>query len=577
MKMKKTIALLLSLVSTCSLFACGDDGDGNKLTLEVVGMDGGIGNQWLFNLEEEFEEKFAQTQYGNRVGVNLEISQKQGLSKIDIAADAYAVYFAERADIQQFGSAGAALDITDIVMEEDENGRSIDSLMTDQVKARFKNAEGRYYGIPHYNYYSGLSYDVETFDKYFAYFADSDNDSQVVSEHKSKYGNATFIANVAAKKSCGPDGEFGTYDDGLPSSLQELIILCDYLKESGVSPLVLSGQWKNMENYLIAGLWPALAGYDAMQTIYSFDGTIEAIKLDANGNYIFTNEPLFEGIDYIKKPETEIIEITQANGYRTTDMVEKYWAYAFTEAAMKEDFFDSASLMNTTSHTDAQSNLIFGSKAKGQNDKGMLMDGSYWWNESVLAENFENYAMHTGNSAERKIRFMSMPTSLNTTTTEGEGEPVTLLDMGLGNTYVNNNIKNKPEVIAAVRDLLQFVYSDAKLREFTVTTGITRPLDYTLTEEDRSKLDGYSSALLHMTEVGRVVTCGGDNDIFRSYSTVLRICLSCVRFKNYWDGKPYSSTYQAIEAGSNARTVMETSRIAPSEWGQYYSAASSQQ
>lgn len=573
MKMRKPIALLLSLVSTCSLFACGGD-KGNKLTLEVVGMDGGIGNQWLFDLEEEFEEKFAQTQYGDRVGVDLEISQKQGLAKIDIQADGYAVYFAERADIQQFGAAGAVLDITDIVMEEDENGRTIDSLMTDATKARFKDAEGKYWGLPHYTFYSGLSYDVDTFNRYFAYFADSDNNSQVVSEYESKYGTATFIANVAAKKSCGPDGEFGTYDDGLPSSLQELIILCSYLKENGVAPLVLSGQWKNMCNYLTAGLWPALAGAEAISTIYTFDGTIEAIKLDANGDYIFTNELLFEGVEGIYKPETEIVEITEANGHRTTDMVEEYWATAFIEAAKQEGFFCSSSLVSTTTHTGAQSNLIYGSKASGQSDKGMLIDGSYWWNESKLANTFEEYAMSTNDSPDRNIRFMSLPTSLNTTTTEGNGEPVTLLDVGHGNTYVNNNIKNKPEVIAAVRDFLQFVYSDAKLRAFTASTGITRPLDYTLTDEDMSNLDGYQVALLEMNEVGNVVTAGADNDLFRKFYNTFRLGLSSNPLKNTWNNKTYSNSYMALENGSNSRAIMETSRIKPSEWVQYYTPSS---
>lgn len=574
MKIKKPIALLLSLVSACSLFACGGGGaNGKKLTLEVCGFDGGIGNEWLFAMEEEFEEKFANTQYGKYTGVNLEISQKQGLTDTNILADAYAVYFADRADIPLFAALGSAFDITDIVMEEDENGRTIDSLMTDHVKSRFL-IDGKYYGLPHYESFGGVSYDVETFDKNLAYFADTTsgyNGPQDYNYYNTKFGTGVFIANEESTRSCGPDGVFDTFDDGLPTSLVEMLILCDYLKENGVSPFVLSGQWKNMEVVMSIGLFAALAGYDALQTCYSFDGEIEAIKLDANGNYIFTNEPLFPGVDGIYKPETEKVQITQANGHRTTDMVEKYYSFAFTQVAMQEGFFDSSSLVSTVSHTDAQSNVIFGSKAKGQNDKGMLIDSNFWWNESKMAGNFDAYALTTNSDQERIIRYMSLPTSLDTTTTEGNGEPITLLDGAHGNMYVNNNIKNKPELIAAVRDFIQLAYSDAKLREFTVITGMTRPLDYTLTEEDKTQLDGWGNHFLHLHEVGNVLNYGGDNDLVRKYYAAFRICMSALRWKNTWDGKAYSNAYQAIAAGSNARTVMETCRIKPDAWGEYYS------
>lgn len=43
------------------------------------------------------------------------------------------------------------------------------------------------------------------------------------------------------QKSCGPDGAYGTPDDGLPSSLEEFAQLCDYIKSKGGSPFIIPG------------------------------------------------------------------------------------------------------------------------------------------------------------------------------------------------------------------------------------------------------------------------------------------------------------------------------------------------
>ena len=575
MKMKKSIALILAL-SMCpatglSLASCGEEG--NALRLDVVGMDGGVGIDWLTNMEEDFESMFKDKQYGDKTGIDLKVSKKQQMNNVNMAAEAYEIYFSERADVQGFAKLGILLDITDIVTEEDENGRSIASVLPKEAASRFVGTDGKYYGLPHYEFYAGLSYDADTFANYNAYFAaplTDGNDEQWVKEYKSNYGNALFINNIAAVKSCGPDGEYETYDDGLPTSLQELIILCSYLKDNGVAPLVLSGMYKNMSNYLIDGLWPALAGYEAMSALYNFEGTIEAIKLDSNGDYIFTNELLFEGVEGIYKPETEMVEITQANGYRVSDMVEKYWAYAFLEAAMQENFFCTDSLATSVSHTGAQGSVIFGSNTSGQSDKGMLIDGSYWWNESKLANNFFYYEMATGDTNERQIRYMSMPTSLNTTTTEGNGEPVTLLDVGHGNMYVNANIKDDSAMVEAIKDFLQYAYSDEMLRAFTVETGTMRPLNYTLTDADKNGLDGYATALLHMREVGNVVAFAGDNDIFRNYSNAFRVNLECTQLAITHNNKTFKGTYDAMAAGATSKIAMETTRIRSSAWGQYY-------
>ena len=584
MKMKKSIAFVLSMLTAFSMTACGGEENSTNpwgkfephpdaQVVEIVSMNGGVGNDWLKALEPQIEEYYSTKMYGTRPGIDIEIVEKQGVATDAMGSETYDIYFAERADVQTFIKKGLLLNINDLVTKEDANARSIASAMDENVRERFIGADGNYYGIPHYQFYGGFSYDAETFANYDAYFADSSNDSQWTFEYESQYGNALFLTNVAGKKSCGPDGEFGTYDDGLPTSLQEMLILCSYLKENNVAPIVLSGQYKNMSNYLICGLWASLAGFDSMSTIYTFEGEIEAIKLDANGDYVFTDELLFEGVEGIYKPETEKVFVTLENGYRTTDMVEKYYALAFMEACYKESFFDTDSLLGTVSHTGAQRNIIFGSENSGAKDCGMLIDGSYWWNESVLANNFIDYQDYTDSTEEREIRWMSMPTSLNTTTTEGNGEVVTLLDIGQGATYVNKNVETDKEaatLIPAIKDVLEFAYSDQALRDFTRITGVSRPFNYTLTTAEKNSMSGYSQAIAEMKEVGRTVAFAGGNEVFNTYSTTFRVNLECEALTIKFDGATYKGVYNAMEKGCTAKDAIKATRIGATQWTGFY-------
>ena len=60
------------------------------------------------------------------------------------------------------------------------------------------------------------------FDTNNCYFADA-SETQVTAV-VTPYGTANFIANKNAKKHCGNDGVYGTDDDGLPTSLQDMLI-----------------------------------------------------------------------------------------------------------------------------------------------------------------------------------------------------------------------------------------------------------------------------------------------------------------------------------------------------------------
>ena len=98
---KKIIGLALSatmLASCTGIAACGrtriDDGDdGTKTTLTVANYAGGFGEQWIVEMKNRFEEKYAETEFEpGKKGAVIKISQQhdggtQYFSKVDASPE----------------------------------------------------------------------------------------------------------------------------------------------------------------------------------------------------------------------------------------------------------------------------------------------------------------------------------------------------------------------------------------------------------------------------------------------------------------------------------------------------------
>ena len=402
---KKTLAIIMATLFGVSLVACGPtetseggaygeynvEGPG-KTTITAYNFDGGIGTDWLREAAERFAKLKQNESYApGKKGIYIDITGEQGMDPIfaSLPTQGFNILFSERrVYVDVLAASGALLDITDIVQDTSRVGGTLESKIFPQaVDALTYN--GKYYGAPHYEFYSGLAYDREMFDATMAYFAASDETN--VFEYDSKYSKAPvqMVGSLTAKKSAGPDDIYGNNDDGLPCSMEELLILMDYFKNyctPTISPVVLSGMYKEMANYLVAGLWPSLAGQEQMTNYYNCSGKVEVVTG-------YTNEPLFEGINYIYKPTTEWITLTEDTGYRGNDMVAKYYAIAMLEILQREGFYSSQTYSQTVRHYDAQKALIYGGNVpQSVYDKcAMLIEGSYWYNESVEGGCFTAY------------------------------------------------------------------------------------------------------------------------------------------------------------------------------------------
>ena len=561
-KLKKIGVSVLSMALAISCFAScnkGNGGGGNsgngggsKTTTEIefANYQGCGGDVWIKNVAKRFEEANAGKSYeSNKQGVKVNITTIKQTPYTTIKSEGYDVYVGEnKANIYEMASSNSLMNLNEVV-----NG--IESKIKPEIKSRLKAADGNYYGLPFYEWYTGVSYDEDFFKSANLYLADS---SVTGREYSSKFGKVKFVASSDDKKSCGPDGIYGTSDDGLPSSLQEFLILCSAMKEEGGrAPFTLAGDSMDYAYFFVDGLWAALAGVDQIKTIYTLDSHGEKIVEVVTG---YTNEDLFYNGSGIKRPTTEMIAIDSTNGYKIYDMASRYYALAALELVYREGWFSEYEFnRDTLVAFTAQSNFI------NKNTSGMLYDASYWCSESVRFGYFDTYRETHPDAPERNVSFMPMPTTLETPVTEGNGKKQALLDVGSAIIFVSKKTENNAGKKAAVIDFLKFLYSDAELAAFTELTGLGIPMTYNY---DESKLNDYYKKLNKIREESEVIYFSSDNSIFLNNLDAFTLTWTGAINRPVIDGVEIAKGF--IEAmrqyNSNAKINFEVTRKTQASW-----------
>ncbi len=565
---KKILANALAIVSLCALVGCngggGGSGEKSKATvINVINFNGGVGNVWLEEAKARWEEKMKDYSYEDgKKGVYIEIKKTMDLSPSTINSSGYHIYFDEtNTNLKSLIPSGYLLDIDDIVTEKSEtrNGESIsiEDKISESARSMLKGADGHYYALPHYEWYPGVTYDIELFDEMSFYLAAPEETNTV-----EKFG-FKYIKNSSGKKSCGNDGVYGTEDDGLPSSLLELISLCRYMTSRSVKPFVVAGMYPQYGNYLIEGLWASLACHEQMNAIYSFSGELDVVTG-------FSDELFFDGqgVD-VKKATTEKLTLTEETGYRMWDQAARYYAMSFLEMIEREGWFANEASMGTISHTDAQSAFIMG----GIGDSariGMLIEGSYWYNESVESGCFDKYSKLKPEAGERKLGWMPLPTSIDVSATEGNGRELALLDAGHSYAYINANIKDKPALVQACKDFFKFLYTDAELRAMTACSGTAKALNYELEESDYAKMSSYQKNVWKLKKNAKVIYCGGETKTLNAAPTSFYMNMFSPAFRPTYEGKHYTNLLKALREGCSAQFAFTDTKLDKAYWETVY-------
>lgn len=540
--MKKIISMLCCaclLVSSSFVAGCTtppSTTNDDKTVVYVELKSGGTGVQWLIDAGARFSALNEKTVYEDG---------KEGVSIVPVPVEDPSLKNAETSgsaiidlmgmvNIENDARAGKVLCIDDVLMDESDMREGtpispLDKISQDQRSRYMYN--GHYYGGPTCEYYPTISYDRNLFDRYCLYLVSPEvaadpNNEGVIMAFDSEILSDTFYflptaGNNDAMKSCGPDGEYGTDDDGLPSSLYELIALCEYMKFKGINPFNFTGGYKYYSNFLLSALYTSLQGYEGARNNYEFNGTSEIVVG-------FEDDYLFPGVDgngdpisTIKKPITKTVEISEENGYYTSWEVEKYYAEAFMDLCVKQSWF-GPSVTNGDDQKAAMSKFVF-SDFNGAEKIAMHLDGSYWYNEATEGDNYfqlleDSKYLIAGMAEERDVRVMPLPVNVKESVAEGEGKAQALLEMNYGMFVINKNVESNPGLMRASKEFLKFLYTDAELSKYTASTSIVRSMNYELSSEDESKISSYGKRLLEQISSGKskVVYFADENATFKA-------------------------------------------------------------
>lgn len=563
MKRNKTKFLALGLAAVLSVgvaAGCGNgnigkDEDSSKITQISFRQWGGTASStdWLQQAADRFAAEKANEPYeSGKKGVKVEISTNKDSDYTSSIPDYDILMDENSANIYDMQTRGYLADIDDIV-------KGLQSKIEPQLLPKLKGADGKYYGLPHYSYDVSISYNVDLFMAENLYIAAPGEESVV--NYKSSLlpassAGVNFVFNENTKKSCGPNGIPNDYDDGLPSSLEEFIVLCDYIKnKKQINPFSISdiNGGANYAFMLIESLWAGMVGTDAMKaTNCNFtDAEVEVVKegaLSYDGTLLNTG---------IKMPKTETVVLSDDNGYRMYDMSARYYALSFLELAKNKGWFKNQQMTNTK----AQEFFVLGNYNANDNDRcAMLVDSTFWYGEAVSGGTLTKYKSLSGGK-EANVSMMPMPVQLTGQVTEGNGKKPTVIDTS-ATVFVNKRVEKNEGLFRAVKEFIEFLYSDAELKAFTETSKLTMNLKY---DYDKSSLGNFYAGVLEIEKAaGDKVYAASDNIKFSKNRS---------SFSLIWGGKLnyfgsyHNGSYAALMGGETAASIFtQTRRAKVADW-----------
>lgn len=530
----KVLALVVCAVTVAPMAACGNGGGGEeidetKTQLHVSYHFSGFGEEWMKELKKNFEAKYANVSFEEgKMGVQLANPKGDTTSTSLTAAQIgqYDVYFMEQPyNIYNIMAEGALEPLDELYTKKNDKdgGKTIDEKVSKAQKDAYTYG-GHVYAIPHYEGNYGLIYNAELFESRGYYFAaEPDKDTGI-----------EFVTEENPTKSMGPDGKTGvqngidySLDDGLPTTYDEFFKLCQWIRLDGYHPVCFPGAFATMHlTMLMDNLMTVAAGPEQMRLNYTYSGTANnLIMFDKDNNIIFENDGV--------TPKTESLLINDNNAYNLSRQANRYYGMEFMDRFLSDtDNFNKADAINKTLlHTDNQENFI-------KNESAMLADGGWWQAEAIgVFQNMEKDDAKYSQDA-RKFGWLPLPQP-----TKAEAAKIAngtkksaysdyLCAVACVSAGLPTGVKD------AAFALLQYMYSDEGLANFTYTTGTTIGVDY-LDTLDENKLNYYEKTLINYIKKSETVHEYSSNDLYRVNFAKL------VPPKAYGNGK-YDSVWTGI-------------------------------
>jgi len=507
--LSRIVAVLLALVMCLSMAACGgsggsggsgdagavqgDDGavDTERTQLYVFNFAGGYGVQWLKLLKERYEELHKDDVYEEgKKGIQIVINNEKKLAtelEDQILNNKDEVYFTESAYYYSLLNKGVLGEITEAVTGDmatygDPAGTTLLDKMYDEQKAYLgveEDGQTKYYAYPHYASYTSLMYNVDLFEKEKYYFAKDVVDPQATEDY--------FIVRSSDEKSAGPDGTFGTVDDGLPATIEEFFILCDFIASNGQTPVNWNGSHR--DTYLGNLMQAMVANVEGLeQTMLNFT---------MNGVAQNLGTATADGFTADAEPTT----VTAANGYEMLRSKGRYYALDFIKGLVSnESYYNELGFNSAYSHMNAQEDFLYAGNDGGQTAPiAMLVEGTWWENEAESTYKDMVDAMGDDFSQENR-KFVVMP--LPKVSAEDAGKNI-LCENSYSLCFMKANVEDWKKPIAM--DFIRFANSDAALAEFSQVTNTSKALKYEMTEEQMAGMTNFGRSIMQLQSSSDIV------------------------------------------------------------------------
>lgn len=446
-----------------------------KALINIGTYNGGVGSEWIDNICAELKERFA-----DYTDPELEAAGLKGVDfRVDVNESHYGenlesglpldIYFTEMVDYAYYAKKDLFLDVTDTVtssLEEFGDTGTIEDKLDSNFKAFLKSVDGKYFGLPFYEGFYNLMYDVDLFDKEHLFF---DEDGQI--------GETSASEHLSA----GADNVPGTWDDGLPRTYEEFDILMDNLGGS-YTPIVLTGGTTSYVNRYIQNHFVNFEGKEQSLLNYTFNGS---------ATHLGTVEQ--SGADVIIHQDAAPTSISEYNqGAVLQKQLGKYHALDFLKNHMM-----NGSLKTASSHLQAQKDFV--STKYGNNQKeyayGLLVEGSWWENEA--ADYLKADESKGGGKLNRRFGILPIPKVSETQL----GEKQTVISLNSSFCFVSKTAAY-PQLS---KQIFKYFHTNRSLSSFTTTTSTTRAFSYEIEESHVPNCSFYAKQLLDMKKTCDIV------------------------------------------------------------------------
>lgn len=513
-KFTKIACAVLAAAMPFTMMACGPTGgevidsvDKTKIQLNVFSYNGGVGSEWLDKVITRFEADYKDATFSNgRTGVQVVPDKTKSDVFSNMGTNNNHVIFSEVGNYSQLVTQKSVLDISDIMdkplneLTKTADTKTLKSKMYDETIDFYSFSGGKIYALPHYSFFSTLTYNKQLLtDKNLSFAKDYDVNGDLDSK---------FIHSASEDKSCGPDGIYGTDDDGLPATYTELFDLFNMMKNKNVTPITWAGGEmvsSGYVNYLLNNVYLSLAGKDQARLNYTFDSKDKTITIVEK----------FEGGKAVTKEE----KITADNYKKLNSELAKYQAIKVVDTILDNALWQSGDCdSTTTTMLSTQQNYI--ESYNGGTPIAMIVEGSYWYNEADNAGYIEDTKNRfTDFDAKNNYQILPLPRVYEGTYKYVEGKEVgkaVYADQADSLAVLNANITGDKELVELAKTFLAYCYTDESLKEFTETTRVTRSLKY---DVDVNKLDAWGKAVWNYTKAADLLLPYSSNSLYLNNRT----------------------------------------------------------